>query len=244
MIMAEGIEVVLSQWARLGVLFNVAPARRTPDVEALLVVTARVLPGDARLLATVVTWLALYERLVARHRLARMARELEESDASAALGLLLDLARERTGTDHLNVAIGACRPCRRPRPLFLVDRTSAALARNVHREATRTARRWGLWTPAPDLKEDAIRPADWLMSHNADLRFRAIFWGNLRASVLACLIYEPRAGQSESSLARACGATRVAVREALDHLEFCGLVLRQSDGWRTGVKPRLDSLVA
>lgn len=33
-------------------------------------------------------------------------------------------------------------------------------------------------------------------------------------------------GQSESALARACGVTRPAVREALDHLELCGLVNR------------------
>ena len=234
--MSEQLDEILSDWARLGVLFGASPARQTPDVERLLLETVRVMPCFARLLPCCMTWLTQYEHLVAKHRLSQLAREIQDSDLSASLGLMLDFARWHTGTDHLNIVIACCRPSDSPRPLFDVDRTSPAMARLAKAEACALSRRWGLWTDEPDLKMDAIRPAKWLMSNNPDLQYRAIFSGNLRASILASLGSDPECGQSESALARACGATRPALRDALDHLELCGLVTRKSTGWRNVIE--------
>lgn len=242
--MNDRIDAILCDWARLGILYNVIPAHRTPDIEALLIATAECMPHCARLLPASLAWLAQYERLVARHRLARMVGEVQDLDISAALGLLLEFTRQRTGCDHLNMVIAKCRPARMPKPLFDIDQASPALARLAEAEAVDLACHWGLWTQGPDLKTDIIRPVHWLMAHNPDLRYRAVFSGNLRASVLACLSEEPEAGKSESALARACGATRTALRKALDHLEFCGLVTRQSLGWRNAIKAELHTLVA
>ncbi|MEX1017280.1 MAG: hypothetical protein WD534_03010 [Phycisphaeraceae bacterium] len=231
--MRDPLQKVFADWAKLGVLYGVTPTRRTPDVEALLLRTAEVLPTFARLLPTTVTWLAQYERLVCRHRLARLAGDITEAEVSAALGLVLDFARQHTQSDHLNIAIAVCRPADEGRPLFAIDQRSAAFKRLAEAQASTTARRWNLWTPAPTLKPDAIRPATWLMKRNPTLRYRAIFGGNLRVSILVTLLADPEAGRSESALARACGVTRKAVREALDHLAFCGLVSREADGART-----------
>jgi DNA-binding GntR family transcriptional regulator len=66
------------------------------------------------------------------------------------------------------------------------------------------------------------------MSNNPSLHKRAIFSGKLQASILVTLETDPSAGRSESALARACGATRNAIRDALDHLELCQFVQRKT----------------
>jgi len=219
---------ILRQWARLGILFNVRPAGRTPDIEQLLMNTAVILPQIPRLLPACVTWLRRYDRLVCRHRLAGMATTVLDADASAAMGLLLSMAKDFSGTDHFNLIIKQCRPLKTPKPLFDVDRLSEKLLRLSQENSSPISRKWGLWCETVELKEDAVCPLEWVMQHNPSLHQRAIFNGNLRASILETLAHDKQAGQSESLLARHCHATRKAVREALDHLEFCQLVIRRS----------------
>ena len=231
--MHDLLKKVLLDWTTLGVLYGASPAHKTPDIEVLLLRTVELLPTFARLLPTTVTWLVQYERLVCRHRLSRMSGEVADTNTSAALGLLLDFVRQHTQSDHLNIVIASCRASEHPEPLFAVDQQSDALVRLAEDHTSDISRRWGLWTAEPVLKSDAIRPTNWLMKRNPALRYRAIFGGNLRASVLACLLADPDAGRSESALALACGVTRKAIREALEHLEFCGMVSRKSIGIRT-----------
>lgn len=226
--MSNPLDRVLADWTALGVLFGARPSKQTPDIEDLLLRTADVMPTFARLLPTTVTWLVQYERLVCRHRLACLAEQVTDDRASATLGLILDLARENTQSGHLNIAVAACRTLTAAQPLFDVDRRSSMLAGLAENEACSVAKQWGLWTTEPSLKPDAIRPANWLINQNPTLRDRAIFSGNLRATILATLSADPEAGRSEAALARACRVTRKALREALDHLEFCGLVERRS----------------
>ena len=221
-------ERIFSQWARLGVLFHVAPSAATPDIEQLLVDTAVILPATPRLLPVCVSWLTLYHRLVCRHRLAGFAAQCAGSDDSAALGLLLDHAAEQAKTDHLNLVLKLCTPAKFPKPLFAVDRLSESLAGLARRNSSPNGLRWGLWCESVGLKKDAVRPLAWVMGQNPALKQRALFNGNLRASILETLAADRHAGQSESLLARHCHATRKAVREALDHLEFCQLIIRRS----------------
>ncbi|MCI0499154.1 MAG: hypothetical protein L0Y36_05685 [Planctomycetales bacterium] len=219
---------IIRQWTRLGIAFNVHPFDQTPDIERLLMDTASVLPKMPRLLPACVSWLTRYYRLVCRHRLAGLAAGLGGTDASASLGLLLDFAKASANTDHFNLAIKLCAPTQTSKPLFTVDRLSEPLASLARLNSSPIGRRWGLWCENVELKEDAIRPLAWVMEHNPTLKWRAVFGGNLRASILEILSADQQAGQSESLLARRCHATRKAVREALDHLEFCRLVLRRS----------------
>lgn len=224
--------------------FNLEPSVVTPDIERLLLDTAQAMPQYSRFLPCTMTWLYRYEPLVARHRLARMAAEIPNRQWSARLGLLLDFARHHTGSDHLSIVIEQCKRAEVARPLFDAERSSPGMIELAKDLACPRSKRWRVWTQEPDLKTDVIRPARWVMANNPDLRYRAIFSGNLRASILACLGSDPQCGQSESALARACGATRPALREALDHLELCGMVTRKSTGWRTVIEVSPNALVA
>jgi hypothetical protein len=217
---------IIRQWVRLGIMFNVRPVDQTPDIERLLIDTASVLTSVPRLLPACVSWLVRYWRLVCRHRLAGLAIELRGTAASAALGLMLDFAKDCADTEHFNLAIKLCTPAQTPKPLFTVDRLSEPLASLARQNTSPIGLQWGLWCENIEPKEDAVRPLSWVMEHNPALKWRAVFGGNLRASILEILSADLQAGQSESRLARRCHATRKAVREALDHLEFCRLVLR------------------
>jgi hypothetical protein len=226
---------VLMRWRKLGVAFNVASADSTPDIERLLVDTAVVLPENARLFSAVISWLCRNYRLVCRHRLSGFAEQISDSAASAVLGLVLDIVKSRIATDHFNIIIKKCRPLKKPIPLFVVDRSSESLAAMAQAAADEVCVKWGLWCQAVQLKDDVIRPLDWILAENPALRNRAIFNGNLRASILQTLVYDRQAGNSESALARCCGVTRKAVREALDHLEFCQMVRRSNVAGRVRI---------
>lgn len=223
-----GAERILSDWVRLGALFHAVPSDRTPDIEALLLDTAGLLPETPRLLPVCVSWLAVYHRLVCRHRLAGFAAQYAGSDTSAILGLMLERAAEQAQTDHFNLVLKQCTPAALAKPLFAVDRLSESLSGLARRNSSPLGLRWGLWCETIGSKEDAVRPPSWVMGQNPALAQRALFNGNLRASILETLAANRHAGQSESLLARHCYATRKAVREALDHLEFCQLVVRRS----------------
>ena len=204
------IDNLLKQWARLGIVFNV------------------MLPEVPRLLPACVTWLIRYDRLVCRHRLAGFVSTIPDTEVSATMGFLLSSVKEFSGTDHFNLIIKTCRPLKKKKPLFTIDRMSEQLSQLSQNSSSPLSRQWGLWCQAIRLKDDAIRPLSWIMQQNPSLRPRALFSGNLRASILETLSRDRQAGQSESLLARRCHATRKAVRESLDHLEFCQLILRST----------------
>lgn len=214
-----------AQWARVGVLFNCAPAGREPDLERLLVETARRLGGNARTLPLVVTWLVEFSGFVAKHRLKRLAAAELDGEASAALGLLLDAAIEAGASAELAVARGACVPLKAARPLTQDLRTEARLASLAERHASGLSRRWGLWTPDVVLKTDAVRPVAWLLAHNPGFAARIVRKGDLRCSLLETLRRDtPGRVRSESELTRLSGATRTAVRKALAALVLEGEV--------------------
>jgi hypothetical protein len=207
-----------ASWARLGVLFNCKPASRTPDVERLLLETARRLP-NARLLPLAATWLATFGSCVARHRLRGLIlRELEPAHRPA-LGLLLEAAIELGAPRDLAIACEVCNREATPRPLFDVHRTSAALASIAEANASELSRRWGLWSPSIELKSDALRSAAWLHARNPDLRDRFVRKGDLRCSILETLRHDlGGVAASESQLARLCAASRAAINKSLASL--------------------------
>lgn len=226
--MSDSLERILSRWVRLGAAFNAPPARKTPDIERLLVETARVMPQFARVHSMMISWLMRCRRLVCRHRLAALAEQIESPEQSAALGLTLTLTRNYAQSDHFNLAVKACKPLAPPMPMFDIDRQNGKFIVLAKKLSCQEGRQWGLWTPKERLYDDAIRPHSWIMRKNPSLHNRAIFSGKLQASILVTLESNPSAGRSESALARACGATRNAVRDALDHLELCQFVQRKT----------------
>lgn len=229
------VKTVLMRWSKLGAAFNVRPAETTPDIEQLLIDTAIVLPQNARLFPVAITWLCKNYRLVCRHRLAGLAARIDDPQTSAALGLLLDTVKSRIDIDHFNIVIKKCTALKKAEPLFEVDRTNRKLKAMAKTTSCKMGIKWGLWCPESQLKEDALKPTDWIMNENTKLINRAIFNGNLRASILETLTYDKQAGQSESALARYCGVTRKALRDALDHLEFCRMITRNNIAGKTKI---------
>jgi len=213
-------------WAQLGVLYNCEPSRATPDLERLLLETARQCSGNERLLPLITTWVVAYGLFIARHRLKRIVVEELEQDSQPVLGLLIETAVELGATRDLLIVPQVCRPLPYPRPLYNNQQEHPLLEGVARRNASALSQRWGVWTPKVTLKADAIRPVRWLLRENPVLRERIIRKGDLRASILETLRLDiPSAtAASESAIARLSGATRTAVRKALAALKLEGAV--------------------
>lgn len=228
----DEIASAVARWMRLGVMLNAAPAGTTPDLERLLLDTARAASGHARLFILGASWLALYGEYVARHRLARLIRDELEAEYQPTMGMLLDWARGhgQGNRSRFNQAIAACGRPKQGRPLLDIDLSSPGLTRLAEAEASPLSRKWGRWFAPFDLKHDAIRPVGWIAAKNPALAVRALTGGDLVASILAEGMYNPASLRSELDLARQCGASRPAVREALSKLELGGYACRTRIG--------------
>jgi hypothetical protein len=223
---SDRLERLISQWTRIGAGFATDQSPEPPDLERLLLETARQATGMARVFIMAATWLHHYGDLIAKHRLKRLIRDELECEHHATLGLLLDIAQQGTHPARFASIVRELSPASEPRPLFDVERSPARLAERARRRASLISARWGLWCEDIEFKKDALRPAFWLMSQNPGLITRADFRGDLRASVLAALEHDADAGLSELELARRCGGSRAQVRSALDNLELTGKARR------------------
>ena len=229
---------IIAQWTRVGAGFSARPAGVSPDLERLLLATARAASGNSRLVIMAATWLCRYGSLIAKHRLKRLIIDELEPQYQPVLGLLLDTVRQWTGASRFNAAIGICDPADSPRPLFEIERANEAFRRMAEARASEVSRRWNLWAPEFEPKFDALRPAAWIMQMNPDYQERAGLKGDLRASLLLELQDDPQAGASESELARRCGAERAAIRDALDDLELAGRIERRAEKNRLRIMER------
>jgi hypothetical protein len=213
-------------WVQLGVLFGSKPSGCTPDLERLILDTARACEENSRLLSLVVTWLVLYGQFVARHRLKRLVLDELEPEFQAVLGLIIEEAVANRATRDLLIVSGVCEPLADPQPLAAIQRDDNGLQQLAERRASELSRRWGVWASPVVLKEDAVRPVTWLLQHNPEYRERIVRKGDLRASILETLLRDTTDGSipSESALTRLSGATRTAVRKALAALQLEGMV--------------------
>lgn len=98
--------IVAARWARLGVGFPVAPASETPDLEQLIVDTIQAGRTNSRLLLMAAAWLRRYGAMVARHRLAQLARTSLGDSERAVLGWLLEESA-RPGAAEASAAAAA-----------------------------------------------------------------------------------------------------------------------------------------
>lgn len=232
--MSDDLSDVEAQWVRLGVWLAHRASAATPDLERLILDTARRSPASPRLFVMAVTWLSRYACLVAEHRLAAMVKREADPEGAPALGLLLDLAIAHAGRHdrrrNLRRAMVHCRPAKRPAPLFDAERSTPALIERSKRRASEVSRRWNRWTEPMTPKYDALRPAEWIIAENPVLAFRADFRGDLRVSILLALREDPGVGATVSGLARRCLASRTAVLDALEDLALAGHVRRERAG--------------
>lgn len=207
-----------SRWARLGVLFNAQPSPESPDIELLILDTARELPSNPRLFPLVITWLVEHGFFVARHRLKHLVTTELEPEHQPVLGLLLDEAIDHGAPAELRIVRDVCTPFTTSRSLFDAYR-DPSLADIAKSTASETSKWWGIWAPPVELKRDAIRPSRWILEHNPHAFDRIVRRGDLRASIIETLRLDLEGGApSISAISRYTAATRAAVRDALRSL--------------------------
>lgn len=129
------LDNTIARWTRLGVLFGGRTARISPDIERLLLDTARLAPINARLFYLAVTWLSQYGNFVARHRLKRLVETELALSHHPALSALLTLAVKQGASKELLIATEPCEPAEESGPLFDVHRRSPTLADLARRNA-------------------------------------------------------------------------------------------------------------
>ena len=222
---------VAKAWARLGVMLNVESANDTPDLERLLLDTARLAPNNVRLFILAVNWLNRFNAYVAGHRLARLVLGELGEDARLVLGLMLEWAE----ATNLRLAIDVCRrsTSRTSRPLSNAENSMSVLRRQAEQSASDLSKKWGRWLSddAVRMKHDVIRPVAWVAKYNPILAVRSTL-RDVAASVVA---EWPKGFEVNSVLevARKIGATRLATDSALHVLELAGRVeLEKAPGQR------------
>ena len=213
---------ILAAWARLGIAWNIPPARQTPHMETLLVQSMAFIPSNARLAVLIANWLSVYWRCVGRDSLRGLAQHASPRD-QATLGILLDTADQWLPTPIFRGLTRRLSPMATPQPLLLTDQTRPALARLAELEASPISRHWGLWCLPIEPKRNAIRPSSWVLKTNPALRFRSLFKGSLKTSLLSALETLDPSAATVTALSRQCHVTRKAVYEALDDLQFSGM---------------------
>lgn len=163
------------------------PAGQTPDVEALLLNTVRRAGGNSRLFIMAATWLKHFADFVAKRRLAMLIRDELENEYQPVMGLLLDWVRTNSGRSHhrYREAIGYCAEAREVGPLLRVNRRNEVLRQLAERRASAISRRWGVWMEEFEVKENALRSAEWIAEQNPGLGIRAICGGDLGATIAA-----------------------------------------------------------
>ncbi len=130
-----------ARWARLGVLFGVAPTPHPVNPEDLLLDTCREAPDQPRLFWAATSWLIVHHRLVNFRRLGNRLRTLPET---AVAGALLSLVDAHVRGRPFRRLVMRCRPLPGPRPLFNVMASSPALRMKVTRNAHPLFKQWGL----------------------------------------------------------------------------------------------------
>ena len=222
--MIKALDDILSEWTSMGAGFNSQAADGDIDLERLLLDTARLIPEMARLYIMAATWLHTHSDMIAKHRLLRLVCSELEPKHWATLGLLLDTAQQGTHPKAFASITKKLSPAEEPKPLFEKSCQNPKLAALAERRASALSRKWNLWAQPIEFKDDAIRPAGWMIGRMPALRTRADFRGDLRASILAALRFDEEAGQSEVRLAECAGGSRSQIRNALHNLEMTGRI--------------------
>jgi hypothetical protein len=224
----NSLNKTLSMWARLGASFSISGSRNHIDLERLILQSTTYIPEFPRLKSMTVAWLSTHEALVSRHRLASLIKTEANELQSAILGYILSSVKNDTGSSHFNIAIKECHPLSIFQPLYDIDRTNDKTIKFAKEFSDAEGKNWGLWaTEERPYTQKDLRPLAWIMKNNPSLHYRAIFRGKLQSTIISFLLEDPSLGSSETRLAHTCLSTRQCLRDALSHLEMCGLVSRK-----------------
>ena len=185
-------------WARLGVAFAERfTSRGALDIERLIVETCIEGRRDPRLFFGMVGWLIKHHDLVNASRLIRMAKE---SKATAVLGAVCDAVLDGSPRSSFRYVRRYCRPLSRPEYLFDEVASSRALRRANDEENLKLWKRWGLISRELDAMEGAIADKVFVLGHNRNLAFRALFGTGVRAEILSYLVEHGEANARQIAL--------------------------------------------
>lgn len=159
-------DTLAARWARAGAMFMAEPASASPDLEQLLLETARGASANSRLFIMAASWLAKHGDKVHPLRLSDLIGQALEAEHRPVMGFLLDAAQHLAGHHRFAVAIAACAPAAEAKPLFDIERKNATLWNMAKRRASPLSKAWNLWTPEFEPKYDAIRPRAWVDASN------------------------------------------------------------------------------
>jgi len=221
---------ITARWTRVGGLFGTPAAKESPDLERLLLDTARLIPDNAKLLAVGASWLARYSIFIVRDRLALLVAQELEPEHRPTMGLFLDIAGRWAKTSHFAKAIKLCNPAVDPGPLFNVMRRNRKTWALAERWASDESNKWGRWAQTVAIKNDALMAPKGVLAQNPSYRFRATLKGDARAAVIVALSHDEVAAASIMALAGAAGIARPTAYDAIRDLELSGDVDRDASG--------------
>ncbi len=226
--MKSSIEDCLySQWARIGVGFDVDPAQVTVSAESLLARTCSAASDSPRLFWAAASWLAIHHQLVNGRLLAKELKTLE-NQFSAVAGAILSVAIELNPTaSTLDQAISHCSPLKGKRVLFAQYAINPILTEYARRESFELFERWGFWHNQISDKRDAIRPVSWIIKACPDLRIRSILGASLDAEIMHQVLLQPL---SATALKNRLPYTYASIHEAASRLCDRGLLKKRAQG--------------
>lgn len=229
-VLADELAHCLAAWVRIGGMFDVDAADETPDLERLILSTARCSPYHTRLFTLSATWLVAHGEFVAKQRLLNLVEsELEDKDRPV-LGMLFEWVSDEAGTNRWRRVIEACDVARAGQPLSEVERSNPALAALSVKTSCDLGKKWGRWVSAATLvlKPNALRSAEWIAANNPVLAERAMAGGDIAASILAEWRMKGAVIGSELEVAARMRVSRKAAHEALARLRMAGFVQMSS----------------
>lgn len=112
----------------------------------------------------------VYSMTPGSERLATMIDQKLGMIDRPVMGLMLCAG---AGDEALRASVSRCQTQNPSGPLSDVMRQSKALFDMAEKNASRLSRRWGRWTESFEPKYSALRPLEWILEHNPQLRARA-----------------------------------------------------------------------
>jgi len=166
--MTDPLDQLICRWTSIGVGFN-APMGGSFDLERLILDTARNAHSMTRLFIMSATWIHTYGDMIDKHRLNQLICDELEPEYHPVIGLLLDIAQQGAHPLEFETIIKTLKPAKHPRVLFDSSRKNTNLHDLTKRKASSISQKWNLWCQPFEFKDDAIRPASWMMRRHPEL---------------------------------------------------------------------------
>jgi len=138
-----------SQWVRLGFGLNSGTSDFTPDVESLIVSSARCFRENSRLTELVVSWLARNGDYVAKHRLKGRISQLTDVVEKATLGLVIESAIELGASPDFACTVVSCELLAVPQAISLTDEHTPYFRVLAEETARDLSRKWACGRSKP-----------------------------------------------------------------------------------------------